>query len=58
MLLKECCGYSNIEENITQEIDYKQAAAIASHPKNQFQRFFACITEITLIEYIRRRRLN
>ena len=47
-----------IEENITEEIDYKQAAPIACCPLNQFQRFFAYITEITLTEYIRRRRLT
>ncbi len=47
-----------IESNITYEIDYAKAAEIACCPKNQFQRFFAYITEITLSEYIRRRRLT
>jgi AraC family transcriptional regulator len=49
---------SYIEENITEEIDYEKAAEIACCPKNQFQRFFSYITEITLSEYIRRRRLT
>ena len=49
-------GY--IESNITNEIDYAKAAEITCCPKNQFQRFFAYITEITLSEYIRRRRLT
>lgn len=47
-----------IEENIAEEINYKQAAAIACCPQNQFQRIFSYITEITLTEYIRRRRLT
>lgn len=47
-----------IEENITNEIDYEKAAQIAACPINQFQRFFAYITNITLSEYIRRRRLT
>lgn len=47
-----------IEENITNEIDYEKAAQIAACPINQFQRFFAYITNITLSEYVRRRRLT
>lgn len=47
-----------IEENITEEIDYETAAAIACCSKNQFQRFFSYITDISLSEYIRRRRLT
>lgn len=47
-----------LEENITGEVNYKKAAKIAACPINQFQRFFAYITNITLSEYIRRRRLT
>lgn len=47
-----------IENNITEEIDYDKASKIACCPKNQFQRFFSYIAEITLSEYIRRRRLT
>jgi AraC family transcriptional regulator len=47
-----------IETIITNEIDYKKVAQIAACPINQFQRFFAYITNITLSEYLRRRRLT
>lgn len=47
-----------IEKNITEEIDYKTAADIAGCPQNQFQRIFSYITEITISEYTRRRRLT
>jgi len=47
-----------IEDNIAGEIDYVKAAEIACCPKNQFQRFFSYITDMSLSEYIRRRRLT
>lgn len=47
-----------IESNLTGEVDYAMAAEIACCPKNQFQRFFSYITETTISEYIRRRRLT
>lgn len=47
-----------IENSITGDIDYDQASIIACCPKNQFQRFFAFVTDITLSEYVRRRRLT
>jgi AraC family transcriptional regulator len=47
-----------IESNIAGEIDYATAAELACCPKNQFQRVFSFITETTLSEYIRRRRLT
>lgn len=47
-----------IEANMAGDIDYKKAAQIAACPINQFQRFFAYITNITLSEYMRRRRLT
>jgi len=47
-----------IEANMAGEIDFKKAAQIAACPINQFQRFFVYITNISLTEYIRRRRLT
>lgn len=47
-----------IEVNMTNEIDYKKASQIAACPISLFQRFFVYITNITLSEYIRRRRLT
>lgn len=55
-IMNEVINY--IEDNITGNIDYKKASQIASCPINQFQRFFAYITNITLSEYVRRRRLT
>ncbi|WP_227011435.1 hypothetical protein [Paenibacillus lutimineralis] len=47
-----------IEDNLTGEIDYKLAAKAACCPDSHFQRMFAFISEVTLSEYIRRRRLT
>ena len=47
-----------IEANMAGDIDYKKVAQIAACPINQFQRFFAYITNIPLSEYMRRRRLT
>lgn len=47
-----------IEDNLTGEIDFKQAAKAACCPEYHFQRMFAFISEVTLSEYIRRRRLT
>lgn len=47
-----------IEANMVGEVDYKKAAQIVACPINQFQRFFVYITNITLSEYMRRRRLT
>ena len=47
-----------IEANLTHEISLKKAADIACCPQNQFQRIFSYLTEITITEYIRRRRLT
>ena len=47
-----------IEDNITGDIDYKQAARIACCPNYHFQRMFSFITGVPLSEYIRRRRLT
>lgn len=47
-----------IEDNLTGEIHYEQAAKAACCPDSHFQRMFAFISEVTLSEYIRRRRLT
>lgn len=47
-----------IEENIAGDIDYAHIARIACCPTHQFQRIFAFITDMTLADYIRRRRLS
>ncbi len=47
-----------IEDNLTGDIDYKQAAKAACCPNYHFQRMFAFITGVPLSEYIRRRRLT
>lgn len=47
-----------IEDNLAGEIDYKHAAKAACCPEHHFQRMFVFISEVTLSEYIRRRRLT
>lgn len=47
-----------IEENLTGEIELSEAARMACCSSYQFQRMFSFITEVTLAEYIRRRRLT
>lgn len=47
-----------IEENLTNEIDYKEVARIALCSEHHFQRMFSFLAGITLYEYIRRRRLT
>lgn len=47
-----------IEDNLTGEIDYMQAAKAACCPNYHFQRMFAFISDVTLSDYIRRRRLT
>lgn len=49
---------SYIEENIISDIDFTHIAKIACCPTHQFQRIFAFITNTTLSDYIRRRRLS
>lgn len=49
---------SYIEENLTAGIDYSRIARIACCPAHQFQRIFAFITDMTLADYIRKRRLS
>ncbi|MCY6959669.1 AraC family transcriptional regulator [Clostridium brassicae] len=47
-----------IEQNLDGDISYKEAAKIACCSTNYFQRMFAYVTGITLVEYIRRRRIT
>jgi AraC family transcriptional regulator len=54
--LNEAIDY--IEENLTDDIDYKEAAKMALCSEYHFQRMFSFLAGITLSEYIRRRRLT
>ena len=47
-----------IENNLDGEIKDSQIAALSASPKGMFQRFFTIITDMTLSEYIRKRRLT
>jgi len=47
-----------IEMNILENIDFAKIASIACCPISQFQRIFAFITEVTLSDYIRKRKLS
>jgi len=47
-----------VERNITDEIDLNHLASIACCSAYNFQRMFAFITEVSIVEYIRRRRLT
>lgn len=47
-----------IENNLTNDISYDEAARIACCSKYYFQRMFSYITGISLSEYIRRRRMT
>jgi AraC family transcriptional regulator len=49
---------SHIEENLTGDIDYEDVARIACCSTYHFQRMFSFITDVTLSEYVRRRRLT
>ncbi len=47
-----------IEEHITEELDYEKVAEVAACPSYYFQQMFLYMTNMTLREYIRRRRLS
>jgi AraC family transcriptional regulator len=47
-----------IEDNLTNEMDFKVAARIAHCSEYHFKRMFSFLAGITLSEYIRRRRLS
>ncbi|MEK8130738.1 AraC family transcriptional regulator [Paenibacillus filicis] len=54
--MNQAIGY--IEDHLTEEIDYSEAARIACCSVYHLQRMFPFITEVSLSEYIRRRRLT
>jgi len=47
-----------IEENLTENIDYKQLAKMVGVSEYSLQRIFTFLTNISLSEYIRKRRLS
>ncbi len=47
-----------IEENLTEEIDYKKLAQIVGVSEYSLQRIFIFLTNISISEYIRKRRLS
>jgi len=47
-----------VEENLTNEIDMNMVSQMALCSSYDFQKMFSFITEISLVEYIRRRRLT
>lgn len=47
-----------IEDNLLEEIDYEKVAQIAGMSRSTYQRFFLIIANMTLDEYIRKRRLQ
>ncbi|GBG57739.1 putative HTH-type transcriptional regulator YdeE [Sporomusaceae bacterium FL31] len=47
-----------IEENLTDNIDYKEVARLACCSEYHFKRMFSFLAGVTLSEYIRRRRLT
>lgn len=54
--MNEALNY--IEENLTEEIDFKEVARLAVCSEYHFKRMFSFLAGITLSEYIRRRRLT
>jgi AraC family transcriptional regulator len=58
-LLEKMNGALNhIEENLTNEIDFKEVARLAFCSEYHFKRMFSFLAGVTLSEYIRRRRLT
>lgn len=58
-LLKKMNGaLKYIEENITNDIDFKEVARLAVCSEYHFTRMFSFLAGVTLSEYIRRRRLT
>jgi len=53
--MNDAIGY--IETNLTEKVDYTQAANIACCSLSRFQNMFLFITDITLSEYVRRRKM-
>lgn len=58
-LLEKMNGALNyIEENLTNDIDFKKVARLAFCSEYHFKRMFSFLAGVTLSEYIRRRRLT
>jgi len=53
--MNDAIGY--IEENLTEKIDYSQAANIACCSLSRFLNMFLFITDVTPAEYVRRRKM-
>ena len=47
-----------IEDNLDNDIDDNKIAVLSATPKGVFQRVFALITDMTLSDYMRKRRLT
>ena len=47
-----------IEEHLTEDVDYEQAAHVACCSVYHFQRMFSYLAGVPLSEYIRRRRMS
>jgi len=54
--MNKAIGY--IEDHLTEDIDYAEAAKVAGCSAYHFQRMFPFIADVSLSEYIRRRRLT
>jgi len=50
-------AFDYIEKNICYKVDYAQAARIAQCTLSRFQSIFLFITDVTLAEYVRRRKM-
>jgi AraC family transcriptional regulator len=57
-LMRMNCALDYVESNLTKEIDMNVVAQRACCSSYNFQKMFSFITEISLVEYIRRRRLT
>lgn len=60
MNVLDCLNWtvSYIEQHITEEIEYKTLADSTGIPVYHFQKMFACMADVPLTEYIRRRRMS
>ncbi len=47
-----------MESNITNRIDYEKVANEIGYSVHHFQRMFSFITDISMVEYVRRRRMT
>lgn len=47
-----------VEENLLEELDFDRLAMISGTSASQFQRIFSAIADVSLCEYIRRRKLT